>query len=212
MNLIVRYAPIARKYAHNAVLFRKVLGHLEAAGCPEGYSFREATPGDLDIIRNHPEALAPAVYARRLERGDRCYCLVQGGEILSYNWVAFSLCCILCGYDRGIEFFPLNDDQAFTYDFYTYKARRGGGHGGLMKQLLLQELARQGVREVMALVMPHSTASLKIHLKAGYEPMCLVYGYRLLGWSRTWTGHPKDRHRLDAWIDEFRTANEVAGE
>lgn len=206
LNRLVRYAPIARKYAHNAILLRKDLAHLEPAGCPEDYSFRAAGPDDLDFIRGHTEALAPAVYASRLKRGDRCYCLVQGDEILSYNWVAHSQCCVLCGYDRGIEFLPLKANQAFTYDLYTYKARRGGGHGGLTKNLLLQELARQGMREVFTLVMPYSTVSLKIHLKSGYEPLCMVYGYRILGWSRTYYGQPKHKAWLDVWISDFKAA------
>jgi hypothetical protein len=213
LNRLVRYAPIARKYAHNAILLRKALDQPQKIDCPAGYSFRAASLDDLDFIRGHPEALAPEVYARRLKRGDRCFCLVQGDEILSYNWVAHSLCCVLCGYDRGIEFLPLNAGQAFTYDFYTYTTRRGGGFGGLTKTLLLQELARQGIREVLTLVMPYSAASLKIHLKAGYEPLCMVYGYRLLGWSRTYFGKSKEKAWLDAWIGDFKAAaDRVSGD
>jgi hypothetical protein len=76
----------------------------------------------------------------------------------------------------------------------------------MTKNLLLQELSRQGILEVYTLVKPHSAASLKIHLKLGYEPLRMVYGYRLLGWSRTYYGQPKDKAWLDAWIGDFKTA------
>lgn len=205
LNLLVRWTPVASKYSHNSILFRKDLSRPDAVSRPGGYDFRLANAGDLEFIASHREALAKDVYAARLKRGDRCYCLARGDEVLSYNWVASSLCCVLCGFRRGIEFLPLKGSQAFTYDFYTYESNRGGGLGSLTKNLLLQELARQGVREVFTLVMPYSTASLKIHLKTGYEPLCMVYGYRLLGWSRTYFGGQEDKHWLDRWIGDFRS-------
>lgn len=209
MNRIVRYAPVAKKYYHNAILLKKPLDGVESPAIPAGHDFRPATRDDLDFIIRHPEALPAQVYSNRLLRGDRCYCLSDGKEILSYNWVAYSSCCVLCGFERGIGFLPLSEGQAFTYDFYTYTARRGGGLGGLMKHLLLQELARQGMREVYTLVMPHGTASLKIHLKLGYEPLRMVYGYRLQGWSRTYYGQPKDKPWLDVWLSRFKAASGI---
>lgn len=209
MNRIVRYAPVTAKYHHNSILFRKTVDVPEIPVISAGYEFRPATREDLDFIMNHPEALMRDVYAKRLERGDRCYCLSNGKEIVSYNWVAFSLCCVLCGFDRGVEFFPLSKEQAFTYDFYTYKARRGGGLGSAAKQILVSTLAGQGIREVYTLVMPYSTASLKIHLRLGYEPMGMVYGYRILGWSRTYYGKAGEKKWLDAWIDNFRVSARV---
>lgn len=206
LNRLVRYVPVTEKYGHNSILFKKVLNERETIAVPAGYEFRLAGTGDLAAIAGHPEALAAAVYAKRRERGDRCYCFSDGEGIVSYNWVARRRCCVLCGYARGIEFLPLRTDQAFTYDFYTYKTRRGSGLGSLTKRLLVQALEREGVREVYTLVMPYSTASLKIHLRLGYEPVCMVYGYRVLGWSRTFYGKPGDRRWLDEWIGEFKAA------
>jgi L-amino acid N-acyltransferase YncA len=206
MNRVVRYAPVTGKYSHNSILFRKVLDDRKRIEVPAGYEFRLAGPEDLSSIIAHPEALAAAVYAKRLASGDQCYCLSDGTGIVSYNWVARAHCCVLCGYDRGLEFFPLGTHQVFTYDFYTYRARRGGGLGSLAKNLLIQALGRESLREVYTLIMPYSTASLRIHLRLGYEPLCIVYGYRMLGWNRTFYGKPGHKHWLDAWISDFKVS------
>lgn len=203
MNLLVRCAPVAMKYYHNSILMRKTIHGAESVDLPEGLKFRSASQEDLDFIIGHAEALRANVYSRRLQRGDRCYCLCDDREVLSYNWVATAMCCVLCGFERGLEFLPLSDGQAFTYDFYTYKASRGSGLGGRMKRLLLQELARRGVREVFSLVMPYGTASIKIHLVAGYQPVCMVYGYRLRDWRQTYFGKPRDKPWLDAWFNRL---------
>lgn len=209
LNQIVRLTPVPVKYCHNAILMKKTPDEAMSPTVPDGHDFRPATRSDLDFIIKHPEALVRDVYTRRLNRGDQCYCLSDGKEILSYNWVAFSSCCVLCGFTHGIEFFPLSEGQAFTYDFYTYKSRQGGGFGTLAKNLLVSTLARQGIREIYTLVMPYSTASLKIHLRLGYEPVCMVYGYRILGWNRTFYGKPQDKAWLDEWIGDFKAVTGI---
>lgn len=209
LNKLIHYAPVAKKYAHNSILFRKRLVESKSVDIFTRYNFGLASSEDVDFLARHPEGLSESVYTSRLGRGDRCYCLRNGTEVISYNWVARSLCCILCGYDRGLEFFPLHPGQVFTYDFYTYKPHRGGGFGSLLKSLLIQTMMHEGVREVFTLLMPHSSASIKIHLKLGYEPLFMVYGYRMLGWSRTFYGRSEDKDWLDKWIDGFKIANGI---
>jgi RimJ/RimL family protein N-acetyltransferase len=209
MNQVVRFTPTSEKYCHNSILLRKFLDDEGPAIVPDGYQFRLGTQEDLEFMINHPEALSSQVYINRLKRGDKCYCLCDGQGILSYNWIATSACCVLCGFPRGLEFFTLRQGQAFTYDFYTYKAHRRDGLGKLTKMLLLRTLFGNGVREVYSLVMPYGTASLKIHLRLGYESVSMVYGYRIMGWSRTYFGRPEHRARLDRWICEFKSAHGI---
>lgn len=203
LNVLVRLAPVTRKHHHNSILMRKTLDGLDVVEAPAGHELRLATAADRDAIAAHAEALPGEVYGRRLRRGDRCYCLCAGREVLSYNWVAATQCCVHCGFEEGMDFLPLRVGQAFTYDFYTYRSRRREGLGRMMKHLLLRELAREGVREVLSLVQPSNTASLAIHLGAGYEPVCLVYGYRLRGWTRTYFERPERRPGLDAWMRDL---------
>jgi GNAT superfamily N-acetyltransferase len=206
LNLVIRYLPVSRKHSFNGILLRKTIDRFQAPAVPDDCEFREAGNEDIAFIARHPEALHGEVYNSRLRHGDRCYCLVTGGEVVSYNWINFTNCCSLCGFERGIEFFPLQPGGAFTYDFYTYTPHRGQGFGKITKNLVLQALKEEGIQEVYTLVLPRSLASLKIHLDMGYEPLTMVYGYRIQGWSRTFSGNPGNKLQLDEWIRAFRAS------
>jgi hypothetical protein len=146
---------------------------------------REATRRDLEHLIDHAEALPGSVYATRLGHGDRCFCLVAGSEVRSFNWVSHDRACVMRGFENSIDFLDLTPGQAFTYDFYTYTACRGRGAGRDLKRGIMAALAREGGREVLSLVRPESPASCHLHVSLGYQPDCMVYGYRLGSWQHT---------------------------
>lgn len=208
LNLLTRVLPVPTYY-YNNILLRRSTAAIPDDPIGPRYSFGIATPDDIDFIMRHPEALPADVYQRRLSNGDRCYCMKRDREIAACNWVRFSSCCVLCGFANGFQLQPLGAGQAFTYDLYTYEAYRREGIGLAIKIAVMHELARDGFREVCALVAPHNTGSLKIHLRLGYLPVRMVYGYRIGSWSNTFQG--QDRHKvwLDRWIDAFKASQEI---
>jgi RimJ/RimL family protein N-acetyltransferase len=203
LNMMARLAPVRSKYYLNSILLRKRLsGSLEVPASND-YRFDWAGPEDVRYIMAHSEALQGHVYDNRVTNGDRCFCAKQGGEIVSYNWIRFTSCCALCGFERGLSFLPLQSDQAFTYDFYTYSKYRGKHIGRLLKMHLLHALNEIGINEVYTLIRPHNEISMKIQLRLGYEPVQMIFGYQILKWKKVLYGSARDNQRMSQWALRF---------
>jgi len=169
----------------------------------DGLSLSLASADEIRAIASHAEALRGADYQDRVRKGDVCYLLKANGEIVSYNWIRFDRCCVFCSYQWEIGFLPLNERQAFTYDFYTYRKHRRAGYGSLLKQHMLSDLRERGIQEVFSIVYRHNYDSLRIHLRLHYDVRYLFNGYQLLSWTR-YRLIPKSRLRgLPVWVDHF---------
>lgn len=203
MNRFMRALPLKSKLTHYSLLLRNDLTRSVQPDVDSSSRFSLANAEDLAYITRHPEALAGAVYSNRLANGDLCFCLKVKGEIVSYNWVRFTNCCVYCGRRSGFEFDKLEEDQAFTYDFYTYEQHRRRGFGTRLKISLLNELAARGVREVRVIVQPGNLASLKVHLKLNYELAGIRFGYGILRWTRTFSGSTRDNRKMAQWIRAY---------
>ena len=201
LNLLVGYIPLKKKYCHNSILMRKCLREVASpTDLPRDDEFSTADNMDIDAIMRHPEALPAKIYRKRLAAGDCCYCLRHHGEIIGYNWLSRDTCCILRGFEKGIEFLPLVEGQAFSYDFYVYKNHRRMGVGTAMKRQLLWLLRSQGYNEVFSVVMPNNLVSLKVHFSLGFDAEYMVYGYRIGDWVWTYYDREGDRSRLNSWV------------
>lgn len=201
LNLVARYAPLKKKYFHTSLLMRRDLRDVgRPSDLPDDFEFKQAENEDLDAIMRHPEALPEEVYLSRLAAGDSCYCLKRRGEIAGYTWIRGDSCCVLCGFENGIDFLPLEEHRVYSYDLYVYEDNRRSGLGTVMNGQLLWALRSQGERELYSLVMPYNLASLKVHFSLGYETECLVHGYRLGNWAWTHMDRDGDRGRLDDWV------------
>jgi ribosomal protein S18 acetylase RimI-like enzyme len=205
LNLMVRLAPLRSKYYFNSILLRKRLSESQETPVGNGCRFGWATPEDIRAIATHTEALDEDVYAGRVANGDGCLCAKLGNEIVSYNWIRFTSCCVLCGFHREIGFLPLEPGQAFTYDFYTYSKYRRKHIGSSLKVFLLGALKQRGIQEVCTLVRPHNEISMKIQLRLGYEPVQMFYGYQLAGWKKVFSASACDRRRMKQWVQRFRS-------
>lgn len=199
-----------RKLITRAFVMARNIESVEAPPLPEGLHFSELTPDDIRSIAQHPEALNRIDYFDRVAAGDICYGIKRGDELLTYNWIRFHQCCVFCSYPWEIGFLPLNDQQAFTYDFYTYKAHRKQGLGSLLKAHLLADLNTRGVCEILSIVYRKNFASLSIHLRLGYKVRHLFNGYELLDWSTYRLVPAEILPGLDAWLDEFMEAKHIA--
>ena len=212
LNQVVRRLPVRGAHALNGFVLGRALGPADAgmaeemkvAGAPAvTLALHEADESAVAAIVAHPEALPEFVYRNRVAAGDRCLVLHADGEPVAYNWVSHARCCVLCGYPQAIEFATLAPGEAFTYDFYTYRAQRGRGYGHAIKRRLLARLAAEGVGRVCTVVMPHAGASLKIHLALGYRMESMVYGYRVNAWQYTRCSRARERPALEAWLAAF---------
>ncbi len=205
LNLLVRFAPLRNRFSHTSLLMRKDLGEArQPSALPGDLEFQEAGAEDLDAILHHPEAVPEEVYRSRLAAGDRCYCLKRSGAIVGYSWVRGGSCCVFCGFEKGIDFLPLEAHRRFSYDLYVYEDHRRSGLGTVIYGQLLWALRGQGAREAYSLVMPDNPASLKVHFSLGYEADHLVHGYRLGPWVWTHLDRDGDRADLDAWVARAR--------
>ncbi len=203
LNRLHRVLPIKSKLILYSILFVKELG---AETCPrdvQGVSFGLAEPEDLEVIKNHPEGLSNRVYSRRIRNGDQCYCLKRNGEVVCYNWVRFTTCCVFCGRKVSFNFMPLLPGQAFVYDLYTYEQYRGEGLGSYMKECLVYELCSKGIKEMWSIVEPGNSASIRIHIRLGSKMHALVYGFGLFNWTKTFFGSRRDEESMRKWISRL---------
>lgn len=208
LNAVTRLAPRHSDHFNN-ILLRRPTADAPRIETDMGYEFVLASAEDLAAISDHREALRADIYRARLAAGDRCYCLKQGSTIVCYNWVRSIDCCLLCGFPQAIHFLPLPARQAFSYDLYTYETYRGRGIASVYLTRLIEQLAREGVTEVRTLIAPHNTASLKVHLRLGYDAICMVYAYRVWRWRKTWYGSERCRVWIDDWIDTLRSVCDI---
>ena len=105
---------------------------------------------------------------------------------------------------------PLQQDQAFTYDFYTYIKHRGKGFGACLKSSLLYDLQSRGVNDVFTIVEPSNHISMRVHIKLDYKPVTAVFSYRIFGWAKTFLGSKRDELRMQQWV--LNTAEAINSE
>lgn len=209
LNLLVRLFPSRSKYRNNAILLVRHINNASLKTEAGKYQFGWAEQNDINRIASHPEARSKDVYQTRLEKGDRCFCIKCNDEIIGYNWIAFQRCCHLCGSCYEFEFFPLNRNQAFTYDYYIYQKYRGQGMAISLKKQLIIALKSDGIDEIYTLVEPTNVPSMKIHLRLGYEPVCMVYSYRILNWRKSFTHLSGNQDSLNKWVDSFMKSHGI---
>lgn len=196
-----------RQFVSRCFVMTKNIIDISATPLPDGIEFSVLTDDEIDRIAAHDEALRRIDYRDRQKNGDICYGLKAAGNIVSYNWIRFNECCVFCSFPWEIKFLPLNEKQAFTYDFYTYKQYRKKGYGTLLKRRLLQELRANGIEEIFSIVYRHNYKSLKIHLRLNYDAGYLFNGYQLLDWTHFLLIEKSELPEMSRWIDQFSLDN-----
>lgn len=206
LRLLVRMAPTGRKFFNPCVVFRREYRHVDEPPAVADLQGVWAGAQEIEYMDKHPEATSPGAYARRVARGDICYCLKRGEELIGYQWVARRSACLYCGFGPRYEllFFPLQPHQVFMYDSYVYRAWQRRGYGTLIRKLVYKEMQRMGIRESFALVALDNVPAMRITLALGDEPWCLAVGIRIRNWSKMLLGPRRDT-RLLRWIDEFES-------
>jgi GNAT superfamily N-acetyltransferase len=206
LELAVDVAPFRWKLSERLILIRTDIIGATTSEFSDGLEAGWADETDIKLIATHPEGYGSEVYNACVGRGDKCFCLKKHGEIVTYNWVAFRKCCLLCGFRSGVEFLPLLSNQVFTYGFYTYSKHRNKGLGTLLKSALYAALKRQDVDQVYSLIAADNPAPLRVHLHVGGRPERVVYAFRLRRFARVFLGQPNDPGLLSSF-DQLMTAS-----
>jgi hypothetical protein len=127
---------------------------------PADVQGRELLAHDLDAYcSSRPDAHA-AEFRRRLERGDRCVALWQGGRIVASRWISTQIAEIeylglMVGLAPGIE---------HLYDAYTAPDERGGRLQKLLTAITYEKFAEMGCTDVFYTIWPENRASLAVLL------------------------------------------------
>lgn len=204
LNLAVQLAPARRKHYHNSILFQKSMADIPKVSAP--YEARWAGAAEFAFIMAHPKGrLLWTDYPRRVERGDRCLCLMKSDEVASYIWITFQEGSEPCGVDPKMEnaFMTLAPEQAFTYDLYVREPHRDHGVATVLKQLCFQSLKAMDIEQVFSVVNVHNAPALNLHVRTGEEPQRLMYGYQIGNWKKTFLG-PLPDQRLKDWWNEYK--------
>jgi GNAT superfamily N-acetyltransferase len=209
MNLLVRYFPVRPfqrfaapglgKVISHPLLLKKNLVRGASPGNREHYVVALANVRDLACIAQHAEAFPEKYYQTRLRRGDTCYCLRVNGEMVAYSWICFTCCSVHCAFENEIEFLQLQNHQAYSYDFYTYRNCRGKGYGSYLYERLEAALLDRGVTELYAAVYQYNYTSLKIHLRMDFDLVTGIANFRILRWAKSFW-QAVDQKKLERWI------------
>jgi hypothetical protein len=116
----------------------------------------------------------------RLKRGERCFVVRADGSIVSGRWVAARR-AFVSYLDRWLELGP---DEVYVYETYTRSAERGHAVSAAGGTRLARVLAGEGVRRVVAAVLPENGPGQRAYRKASYRRVGTI-GYVKLGpWRR----------------------------
>jgi Acetyltransferase (GNAT) family len=118
--------------------------------------------------------------ARRLRRGDRCFCTRRDGRLVAVSWIAFE--------EASVEYLDcrllLAPGVAYLYDVYTAPDARGGGIFRVSWFALARALGVEGVHTILTAVLPENRSARRAFGKLPYRVVG-TFGYAKLGsWRR----------------------------
>jgi GNAT superfamily N-acetyltransferase len=206
-----KHSPQAsHKYVFETLLLKLALSEQPFQKTVADSEFGMLTENVLLEIISHEEGLPEQVYRQRLAKGDICYYQKIAGELVSYSWISFLICGIYNGFNKGIYFKPLATNEAYTYDFYTYKKFRKKGYGSSLQYYLLADLYQRGKRYLFACVAETNANSLKIHLNFNYQLSSVITCFRLMGWHYTMWSTNRRLKKVSCWLSAYHQHNKIS--
>ena len=143
-------------------------------------SFEFLAAGRLDDYLRLRPGFAATEVERRLETGQRCVLVRDGGEVVSARWLATGRAEM--PYLNHV--FDLPEGVAYVYDVYTSRAVRGRGVGAKGGAFAVGLLHSEGYRRLLGTFMPQSAAGRGLVAGAGYRPVGTIGCLRLPGLRR----------------------------
>jgi RimJ/RimL family protein N-acetyltransferase len=138
---------------------------------------RELSKHDVDSMLR-VMYLSRAAINNRFDQGERCFAVVDGGEIGSYMWLRF-------GTVRMSELYlvvKLRPNQAWFINAVTVKRIRGRGYYPNLYRYIVKTLEAEGFDEFFGHVEERNIASIRGLEKAGYKRVVRVQ-MRKLFWK-----------------------------
>ncbi|MGA2915487.1 MAG: hypothetical protein ABSE89_05625 [Sedimentisphaerales bacterium] len=113
---------------------------------------------------------------RRLECGDRCFAVIDNGQILSYFWAHFGL----KNFQELHLNFRLLTNQTWMYNAITVKAARGRGLYPNTIRYMAKVLQKSGIDEAFIDVDSKNCPSIRGLEKAGCTRVALIHMKKIL--------------------------------
>lgn len=175
----------------------------------DGYEYKEAEENEIKYIGSHKESLNYEVYKYRLSKGHICFCAKLQNEVMCYIWISPKICGLFFGTENELEILDLNDNQVYSYDLYTYKKYRNIGIASKLQNFTSNSLIKRGVTERVNIISPSNIASMKIALRAGFEPQRVIYIFGIKKYKKVFLGTKNKSNRLKHWKKMFENSQGV---
>jgi hypothetical protein len=167
--------PLYENTAHYIVKLK-----LQLANAPDpSLNIKELTAGDIDSMLE-VMYVSRSGLQRRFDRGDRCFAVVDNGNIISYFWARFGL-------KDSCELhlkFELKPHQAWMYNAITVRSARGRNLYPNVIRYMAKALLQSSVEEAFVDVELRNKASIQGLEKAGYKRLVLIHTKRLFSKTR----------------------------
>ena len=143
-----------------------------------GLEIRELRTPDMQLMLRVMYLTGSDIEAR-FGAGDRCFGVMDDGQIASYMWVKFDV------FHLGELYlsFKCKRNQAWFYNAITVKSARGKGYYSALYRHMVNTLKREGISELYACPEDFNVPSLTGMRHAGYTPIVRVEVGKLL-WTR----------------------------
>lgn len=206
LNYIFRAVPKDHKLQFMGIMLKKNLMNPLLQVKADGYGLKIADENELKYIGAHPESYNFAVYKYRFSKGHICFCAKNDNEVMCYIWVSPNVCGLFFGTENEIEILGLKPYQAYSYDLYTYNKYRHKGIASQLQNFTNLSLKESGITERFNIIGPSFVASMKISLRAGFEPQRIVYVYGINNYRKVFLGTTKKSNKLSEWKKKFEDA------
>lgn len=143
---------------------------------PEDIAFPDAAPEFREITRSDIDGIFKVMYfsrehvLNRFDRGERCFAILEKGNIVTYLWAAFK--------ERNMTETRLNiqlkPNQSWFYNALTMKEARGKGYYPNLIRCMAKTLQNDGISEIFIDVEGENTASIRGVEKAGFKKVISV--------------------------------------
>ncbi len=113
---------------------------------------------------------------RRLQAGDKAVIACENGLPVFYGWLMFGAIEMTYG-----VFLPMPQSSAFAYNLFTASAHRRRGLMSGFYEFARNYLEQNGYHSLHVGISSGNGASIKAHLKTGFEKSGYFYTLKLLG-------------------------------
>lgn len=167
-----------------SIVFRTVCDESPPLLSPPPVSFRVGGPDDLEQFtqETHEYGEAEKQFGfQRLSRGDLLIVGECGGAVVFYAW----LMCRQMDLDQNVCI-PIRPDAAYSYKVFTVARARGLHICAAYYRFIKDFLRPRGYGHMVCRIIPGNTASVRAHMRVGFQRSGIVYRQVLAGRAIYW--------------------------